>query len=111
MHALGPFDEAEGEADGKTPLTAEERAGLLPSLVTREELNQWERTNILEAFAWAFKPANLAGHDPLTESFLRGLHQRMFHLTWTWAGRYRNTEKNLGIPHYQIRDGLAGLLG
>ncbi len=107
MNSLGLF----AGVDGKTPLSADEQAGLLPCLATREELNQWERTNILEAYAWAFKPINLARHDPLTESYVRGLHQRMFNQTWTWAGRYRTTEKNIGIPHHEIRDSLAGLLG
>jgi Fic-DOC domain mobile mystery protein B len=35
----------------------------------------------------------------------------MFDQTWKWAGAYRATEKNIGIPHYQIREALAGLLG
>jgi Fic-DOC domain mobile mystery protein B len=107
MSAHGLF----GGAEGKTPLSAEERAGLLPSLATREELNLWERSNILEAYAWAFKPSHLAQQDPLTESYVRRLHQQMFDQTWTWAGRYRTTEKNIGIPHHQIRDSLAALLG
>jgi Fic-DOC domain mobile mystery protein B len=107
MNVFGLFD----EEDGKTPLSADERAGLLPTLATREELHQWERSNILEAYAWAFAPANLARQDPVTEAFVRGLHRRMFDQTWTWAGRYRSTEKNIGIPHHQIRDSLAGLLG
>ena len=107
MNPLGLFD----AVDGNTPLSADERAGLLPCLATREELNQWERTNILEAYAWAFAPANLARQDPVAENYVRGLHRRMFDQTWTWAGRYRSTEKNIGIPHFQIRDSLAGLLG
>jgi Fic-DOC domain mobile mystery protein B len=107
MNVFGLFE----ETDGKTPLSADERAGLLPALATREELNQWERSNILEAYAWAFAPANLARQDPVTEAYVRGLHRRMFDQTWTWAGRYRSTEKNIGIAHHQIRDSLAGLLG
>jgi Fic-DOC domain mobile mystery protein B len=107
MNRFGLFD----ETDGKTPLSADERAGLLPSLATREELNQWERSNILQAYAWACAPANLARQDPVTEAYVRGLHRRMFDQTWTWAGHYRSTEKNIGIPHHQIRDSLAGLLG
>jgi Fic-DOC domain mobile mystery protein B len=100
-----------GGADGKTPLSAEEQAGLLPSLATREELNQWERQNVLQAYAWALDPLALLRRDSLNEPYLRELHQRMFNRTWVWAGRYRRTEKNLGIPHYEIRDALAHLLG
>ncbi len=100
-------------------MSADERCGLLPALSTREELNQWERQNVLEAHAWALHPANLAHrdpvrnpvHDPLTEPYVRDLHRRMFNQTWIWAGSYRTTEKNLGIPHHEIRDSLARLLG
>jgi Fic-DOC domain mobile mystery protein B len=35
----------------------------------------------------------------------------MFDQTWKWAGLYRTTEKNPGIPHFQIREALAALLG
>jgi Fic-DOC domain mobile mystery protein B len=35
----------------------------------------------------------------------------MFDQTWKWAGIYRTTEKNIGIPHYQIRESLPALLG
>jgi Fic-DOC domain mobile mystery protein B len=107
VNAIGLF----GGADGKTPLSAEEQAGLLPSLSTREELNQWERHNVLQAYAWALDPRSLPQRDSLSETYLRELHRRMFNRTWLWAGRYRSTEKNLGILHYEIRDALARLLG
>jgi Fic-DOC domain mobile mystery protein B len=97
--------------DGNTPLSPEEQAGLLPNLTTRQELNEWERQNVLQAFAWALDPRSVTRRDSLTEAYVRGLHQRMFNQTWTWAGRYRTTEKNIGIPHHEIRDALACLLG
>jgi Fic-DOC domain mobile mystery protein B len=97
--------------DGNTPLSPEEQADLMPNLATKEELNEWERQNILEAYAWAFEAKSLSRQDPLTEPFVRELHLRMFDQTWKWAGMYRTTEKNIGIPHYQIRDSLATLLG
>ena len=97
--------------DGNTPLSPEEQADLMPNLATKEELNEWERQNILEAYTWALEPKSLRRHDPLTESYVRELHLRMFEQTWKWAGMYRTTEKNIGIPHYQIRDSLAPLLG
>jgi Fic-DOC domain mobile mystery protein B len=97
--------------DGNTPLSPEEQNDLIPDLTTREELNEWERQNILEAYAWGFDPRNLRRQDPLTEAYLRELHRRMFDQTWKWAGLYRSSEKNLGIAHYLIRDSLAALLG
>jgi Fic-DOC domain mobile mystery protein B len=97
--------------DGNTPLSPEEQADLIPDLTTKEELNEWERQNILEAFGWALNPRNLQRNDPLSEAYVRDLHQRMFDQTWKWAGIYRTTEKNIGIPHFQIRESLAALLG
>ena len=99
------------EGEGNTPLSADERADLLPNLANQEELNEWERQNILEAFAWALAPNNLRRRDPLVESYLRDLHRRMFDQTWRWAGAYRTTEKNIGVPPAEIRERLAALLG
>lgn len=100
---------AEGERN--IPLSAEEQAELIPNLATKEELNEWERQNILEAYAWAFAPSSLRRRDPLIESYVRDLHLRMFDQTWKWAGVYRTTEKNIGVPHHEIRERLAALLG
>ncbi len=97
--------------DGNTPLTPEEQDDLIPDLTTKEELNEWERQNILEAAAWALDPRNLNRQDQLTEAYVRELHLRMFDQTWKWAGTYRSTEKNIGIPYYQIREALPTLLG
>ena len=96
---------------GNTPLSPEEQGDLIPDLSTKEELNEWERQNIIEAYAWVFERRNLRRNDPLTEPYVRELHRRMFDQTWKWAGAYRSTEKNIGIAHYQIREALAALLG
>lgn len=97
--------------DNNTPVSPEEQAELIPNLATKEELNEWERQNILEAYAWALAPSNLQRHDPLQESYIRELHKRMFDETWKWAGSYRTSEKNIGVPHYEIVERLAGLVG
>jgi Fic-DOC domain mobile mystery protein B len=99
------------EGEGNTPLSAEEQAELIPNLAIKEELNEWERQNILEAYAWALAPGSLRRHDPLAESYIRELHFRMFDQTWKWAGVYRTTEKNIGVPHHEIREGIGALLG
>ena len=96
---------------GNTSLSPEEQDDLIPDLSTKEELNEWERQNIIEAYAWVFERRNLRRNDPLTEPYVRQLHRRMFDQTWKWAGDYRSTEKNIGIAHYQIREALAALLG
>jgi Fic-DOC domain mobile mystery protein B len=97
--------------ENNTPLSPDEQVDLIPNLATREELNEWERQNILEAYAWAFAPNHLRRHDPLEELYIRELHRRMFDETWQWAGRYRTSEKNIGVPPHEIRESLAGLMG
>ena len=99
------------EGDGNTPLTPDEEADLIPNLGTRDELNEWERLNFLEAYSWALDRKRFRRLDPLEEPYVQDLHRRMFDQTWKWAGRYRLTEKNLGIAPHLIRDALAGLLG
>ena len=84
---------------------------MIPNLATKEDLNEWERQNILEAYGWALAPNNLRRHDPLEESYIRELHRRMFDETWQWAGTYRTSEKNIGVPHHEIRESLSGLIG
>ena len=99
------------QAPGNTPLDAEEVVQLIPSLATQQELNEWERQNILEARKWALSARVLKRADPFREPYLRELHRRMFDQTWGWAGRYRRSNKNLGVPFHQIMNHLAALLG
>jgi Fic-DOC domain mobile mystery protein B len=97
--------------EGNTPLTLDEQADLIPNLATKEELNQWERENILVAYSWALNPRTLSRNNALSEHYIRALHQRMFDETWKWAGLYRTSEKNIGVPHHQIREQLGVLIG
>jgi len=91
----GPPDEAEHV----TPLTPDEREGLIPSHITlRSELNELEQQNILEADAWA----SLRRRDPVNEPFGRSLHRRMFRRVWRWSGTYRTSDKNLGVGNQLI---------
>ena len=86
--------------EGATPLDPNEIEGLLLThITTRTELDRWEQDNINEALAWLEqrKPK-----DILNESFMKQLHKRMFGNVWKWAGDLRKTEKNLGVPFYQI---------
>lgn len=99
------------QTPGHTPLDSEELAQLIPDLATKEELNEWERKNILSANEWATNPRVLKREDPLVEPYLRELHRRMFDQTWKWAGRYRKTNKNLGVPFHQVMNHIAALLG
>ena len=98
---LGPQDHA------ATPLDAEERKGLIPSYVTlRRELNEAEQANILEAEEWAFARKR----DVLSETALNNLHKRMFGRVWKWAGKFRTTEKNIGVHPWRIAAELRQLV-
>ncbi|MGB7034918.1 MAG: mobile mystery protein B [Xanthobacteraceae bacterium] len=91
----GPLDQPEHA----TPLTPEEREGLIPShVILRSELNELEQQNILEAVTWA----SLRRRSPVDEPFGRNLHRRMFRDVWSWAGTYRTSNKNLGIDRQLI---------
>ena len=96
--------------DGNTPLAPEELDDLIPNLGTREELNEWERENILRARRWALG-RSLGRSNPVSDEYIRKLHDRMFDQTWKWAGVYRKTEKTIGVPVPQMREMLVALLG
>jgi Fic-DOC domain mobile mystery protein B len=98
------------KSDGNTPLSPEELADLIPNLATKEELNEWERENILRAREWAVGDRTTAVDVP-SDDCVRKLHAKMFDQTWKWAGEYRRTEKNLGVPAHEIRERLMALFG
>lgn len=100
-------DPLEEQDDASTQLTEEEREDLIPSYIAlRPELNEAEQANILEAEEWAFARKR----DVLDERFLTGLHKRMFGRVWRWAGKFRKTERNIGIDAYRITVELRQLL-
>jgi Fic-DOC domain mobile mystery protein B len=93
--------------DAATPLTPVEREGLIPAYIThRHELNEAEQTGVLTADRWVFERRR----QILDERFLLGLHKLMFGQVWRWAGRFRTTERNIGVPAYRIGVDLAQLL-
>jgi len=86
---------------GASPLDPDEAAGLIPGHIsTQGQLNEWEQANMLEGQRWALSRRNRA--DPLTEDFIRKLHTKMFGKTWTWAGTFRTTDKNIGVDPLHI---------
>jgi len=95
------------EPDDATPLTPEERRDLIPAHIAyRSELNAAEQDNISRAQDWALSRRR----DILTEKFIRDLHRRMLDDVWRWAGSFRKTERNLGLPFYEIPIALRHLL-
>ena len=46
----------------------------------------------------------------MSEKFIKDLHGRMLGEVWRWAGTFRTSERNLGIPFYEIPVALRQLL-
>jgi Fic-DOC domain mobile mystery protein B len=90
------------ESDGATPLTDAELSGLRLPLLTRAELNLAEAQNIGRAVSWLFSHRRLRPEAVTREAWLQNLHRRMYGEVWTWAGQYRTTNRNLGVPYWQI---------
>ena len=95
--------------NGQTPLDEDEKEGLLiPTIATREELDEFEQNNIEESMQWVFS-RSLKAEVILTEKFICNLHKRMYGEVWEWAGKFRRTDKNLGIDKWQIPTALKSL--
>ena len=95
------------EPDDSTPLTPEEQRELIPAHIAyRRELNDAEQENIARGQDWALARRR----DILTEKFIKDLHKHMLGDVWRWAGHFRTSERNLGIPHYEIAIAVRQLL-
>ena len=96
--------------EGQTPLDEEEKEGLkIKSITTQEELDEFEQLNIEKAVEWTIH-SKLKPEKILTEKFIKDLHKRMYGDVWKWAGEFRRTEKNIGIPWTKIGLELKNLL-
>jgi Fic-DOC domain mobile mystery protein B len=85
-----------------TPLDPDEAAGLkLGWVATRGDLNAAEAQNIADAVSWA-ATRRFPSEQVLDEVFLRQLHRRMFGDVWAWAGKLRNSAKNIGVDPFHI---------
>jgi Fic-DOC domain mobile mystery protein B len=96
--------------DGQTPLDEGEKEGLkIKSITTQGELDEFEQLNIEKAVEWTIR-TRLKPEKILSEKFLKDLHKKMYDDVWKWAGEFRKTEKNIGIPWTQIGIELKNLL-
>lgn len=88
--------------EGQTPLDEEEKDGLkIKSITTQGELNEFEQLNIEKALEWTIHN-NFKAEIILSERFIKNLHKRMYGEVWRWAGVFRKSDKNIGIPWTQI---------
>ena len=96
--------------EGQTPLDEAEKEGLkINSITTQGELDEFEQLNIEKAVEWTIN-VNLKPDKILTEKFVKGLHKKMYGDVWKWAGKFRMSEKNIGIEWTQIGIELKYLL-
>lgn len=94
--------------DGSTPLSPQDQKGLRQSwIVTRDDLNAAEQANILAGRAWALRSRmNLT-----SDAYLMRLHIRLFGDVWSWAGKFRTVETNIGSPPHELPIRLRQFLG
>ncbi len=103
-HWFGP------EPDGATPLEEEDKDGLLLSwIATRDDLNLAEQTSIAKA-RLALRRRSFGVEIVLTDVFAKRLHRDMFGDIWKWAGKYRATERNIGISPWGIAVSVRDLM-
>ena len=87
---------------GQTELDDQEKEGLLiPSITTREELDEFEQQNIEKAIQWTLI-RKITKDQLMTEKFIKDLHKKMYGTVWKWAGQFRSSEKNIGTKSYLI---------
>lgn len=96
--------------EGQTPLDEDEKHDLIPTILTREDLDRFEQENILDARAWIMQKSVLTKQDIFAEKFILNFHKRMYGHVWKWAGKYRKSNKNIGVEPYKIHTELHQLL-
>ena len=97
-------------SDGQTPLSEDEKDGLLiPTITTRGDLDEFEQFGVENAIEWT-RRRTISLPDILTEEFVLELHRHMFKNIWQWAGTFRTTNKNLGVDKNEIRTEIRKLL-
>ena len=96
--------------EGQTPLEEEEKEGLLiPTIATRDELDEFEQRNIEQAIEWSIR-RTFKAETIFTEAFIKTVHKQMYGEVWAWAGEYRQSNKNIGVDKWQIATALRSLL-
>jgi Fic-DOC domain mobile mystery protein B len=87
---------------GQTPLDPNEIEGLIPGHITLlSELNEFEQANITKAIR-KYLRGRIKKWDLSDPTILKKIHADMFSEIWEWAGKFRKTEKNIGVVPEQI---------
>lgn len=95
---------------GATPLGPEDFEELIPLWVsTRSDLNQAESFNIISAQD-RYDGKIMNAQEVLDDYFVRTLHLQMFGDVWTWAGKYRKRELNIGVSSELVSQEVKNLM-
>lgn len=92
---------------GETPIDI---SGLrLRYIKTRADLSEAEATNILDATIKYLSSPPTRRQAPFNTKWSCKLHREMFGQVWSWAGKFRRVELNIGVPAHQIETQLQNL--
>lgn len=80
------------------------------SVGSRRDLNIVEAENIRHAVVKYLAGRPSRKKAPFTFDWVCKLHREMFGDVWTWAGKIRTVELNLGPPPHQVGPGLMSLV-
>jgi Fic-DOC domain mobile mystery protein B len=99
---------------GATPVEPDEAAQLVPGVKigTRAELEALEEQGVAHALIAHVLDA-LANGGPewlLDDLQLRTFHEAAFGRVWTWAGKYRARETNIGVAPHEIATQTRALM-
>jgi Fic-DOC domain mobile mystery protein B len=93
--------------DGATPI--DDADGLLIAAENMADLSAAESENVLKATTKRLGRRNNPKRQWLTEELIRTVHAEMYGDVWEWAGRYRDVELTIGVPHHRIREEIKKL--
>jgi fido (protein-threonine AMPylation protein) len=105
---------------GETPFPHDELMALLPDVVEVLEtpvsraavydLEQAVQEQVSEELLTAAFNGSLSLDELLTDYFVRDLHERLYGDIWSWAGRWRQRDVNIGVDPRQIAVELRSAL-
>jgi Fic-DOC domain mobile mystery protein B len=95
--------------EGETPI--DDVSGLLiPSIGTRRQLNQAEAENIAIVAAKYLVGRLSEKAAPFTFDWMFHLHKEMFGNVWSWAGKPRTCNLNIGCPFHDVEAKILDLV-
>lgn len=105
---------------GETLLTDEERDALTPEVrdllgdpilkADLYDLEQQIQNEVGDELVAKVLDGTLSVPDLLADHFVRELHRRLYAAVWTWGGRQRSRETNIGIAPERIAEELRNVL-